>query len=202
MLWRDFEPYVMPFVIGCPLPVMEHHVRQAAIEFFRETKAWRTRLDHELTNGTTHVVDLSAPTGSTILDIEDVEVDGAGWPIVTADIGDKKIRQATAEHFCFSRDLMEMEVYPLQAADCDVTPTVSLIPSEESTGMPDAFKQYARHIAIGAISTIKALPGQDFTAADAPMYEERFKSRIRTESARLARSTVAQGGARINPSFI
>lgn len=202
MLWRDFEPHVMPFVIGCPLPVMEYHVRQAAIEFFRDTKAWRLTLDPELADGTTHSVDMPAPTGSTVLDIEDVDVGGSGWPIVTADIGTKKARKASAEPFCFSADLLALEVHPLQPADTEVTATVSLIPGEDSTGMPAVFRHYAKHIAIGAISTIKALPGQEFTAADAPLYEERFRGRIRTESARLARSTVAQAGARIPPDFL
>lgn len=202
MLWLDFEPYVMPYVIGCPQPLMEHHVRQAAIEFFRDTKAWRLRLEPELTDGLTPAVDLWTPRESLVLDVEDVAVNGERWPLVTPDVGDQMALHDDDTWFCFTRDGRELEVYPLQAQGLEVVATVNLLPTEDSTGMPDPFKPYARHIALGAVGSIKALPAQVFSAADAPAFEERFRQRIKAESARLARGTVAAGGGRIPPSFL
>lgn len=45
MIWADFFPYVLPAVPNCPDPVLEHHVRLAAIEFCRRTLCWQQILD-------------------------------------------------------------------------------------------------------------------------------------------------------------
>ena len=41
MKWEDFGPFVLPYVVGCPLPTMVHHVRLAANEFCKRTKCCR-----------------------------------------------------------------------------------------------------------------------------------------------------------------
>ncbi len=44
-----FMPFVLPYANGCPDLTAEFHVRQAAIEFFQRSLAWRQDLDAAMT---------------------------------------------------------------------------------------------------------------------------------------------------------
>lgn len=183
MKWSDFSPYVMPYVIGCPMPLMEAHVRDAAIEFMQETKCWVRTLDPELT-GTTADVDLSPDSAlARIFDVHSVKVDGA------------------ETEFTVSPDFTFVTIKPIRDAGIDVVATVAQVLKDDATQLPDEFKHYARHIAHGAIASIKRLPGQPFSSPD-DADEMRFRARIRTEAARLARGLIASGGSRQMPSFL
>lgn len=182
MNWSDFAPYVMPYVIGCPLPVMEAHVRDAAIEFMQETKCWVRTLEPELT-GTTAEVDLTPDsTLARILDVHGVKVDGAD------------------SDFTVSADGSFVVITPIRDAGLEVVATVAQVLKDDAAQLPDEFRHYARHIAIGAIASIKRIPGQPFSGPDAED-ELRFRSRIKAESARLARGLVVSGSGRAQPGF-
>lgn len=183
MKWSDFEPYVMPYVIGCPLPVMEAHVRDAAIEFMQETKCWVRTLDPELT-GTTAEVDLVPNSAlARIFDVHSVKVDGA------------------ASEFTVSPDFEFVTIHPIREPGLEVVATVAQVLKDGASQFPDEFRHYARHIAHGAIASIKRIPGQPFSGPDADD-ELRFRARIKVESARLARGQVVSGSGRSLPSFI
>lgn len=183
MKWSDFSPYVMPYVIGCPMPLMEAHVRDAAIEFMQETKCWVRTLDPELT-GATADVDLSPDSAmARIFDVHSVKVDGV------------------ETEFTVSPDFTFVTIKPIRDAGIGVVSTVAQVLKDDATQLPDEFKHYARHIAHGAIASIKRLPGQPFSSPD-DADEMRFRARIRTESARLARGLVVSGSSRQMPSFL
>lgn len=183
MKWSDFEPYVAPHVIGCPSPVIEHHVRDAAIEFMLETKCWVRVLDPEIT-GTTDQVDLFPESSlARIYDVHQVTVDGV------------------PSQFSVSADFQTLTLTPMPEAGLDVVITVAQVLKDDAATFPDAFRHYARHIATGAVASIKRIPGQPFSSADTTD-EMRFRAMIRNESARLARGLVASGTGRALPSFI
>ena len=70
MKWEDFGPFVLPYVVGCPLPTMVHHVRLAAIEFCKRTKCWARNLE-PVTAFDPHVVEIEPESPSArILAIE------------------------------------------------------------------------------------------------------------------------------------
>lgn len=183
MKWSDFERYVMPYVIGCPLPVMEAHVRDAAIEFMQETKCWVRTLDPELT-GTTAEVDLVPDSPlARIFDVHEVKVDGY------------------KSEFTAAPDFTSVTINPIREPGIEVVATVAQVLKDDASQFQDEFKHYARYIASGAIASIKRIPGQPFSGPD-EAYELRFRAHIRTESARLARGLVVSGSGRSLPSFI
>ena len=183
MKWSDFGPYVMPYVIGCPVPVMEAHVRDAAIEFMQETKCWVRTLDPELTGTTAEVYLSPDSTMARIFDVHSVKVGG-----VESD-------------FTASPDFASVTIAPIREPGIVVVSTVAQVLKDDATQLPDEFKHYARHIAHGAIASIKRLPGQPFSSPD-DADEARFRAHIRTESARLARGLVVSGSSRQMPSFL
>lgn len=200
MLWSDFGPYVLPYVIGCPNPVMEAHVRRAAIRFCTETKCWAKRLDPVLTDGTV-LVDIDASSdNASIIDFDMVEVNSVVWTLLDAETG---IRQAQADDgktFCFSEDMSTLRIYPLQVAGVPVVVRAALIPTRNATSMESALDEHAEAISYGAIASIMRVPNQPFSSPSLE-FETMFRDSIRAESSRLARGRIAVTERAI-PSFM
>ena len=165
MLWRDFQPYVMPYVIGCPLPVLEHHARLTAIDWCRKTLCLQRTLDPESSTGTTHEIDIAPPAGMQVVRPMDVAVNGREHPLSTGLAGIRLARQDSQREFCYTTDNRTLLVYPLQAAGTPVVITAALMPAlGTSTGLDDDIAlEHADDIAKGIASSIMNLPGQDFT---------------------------------------
>ena len=53
----QFHPFILPDVMGCPVPTMNHHLLLAAREFCQKTKAWSVWLDSVTATGTTNQFD-------------------------------------------------------------------------------------------------------------------------------------------------
>jgi hypothetical protein len=165
MLWRDFEPYVMPYVIGCPLPVMEHHARLTAIDWCRKTLCLQRTLDPELANGTTHEIDIAPPTGMQIVRPMDVAVDGRERHLATGLEGIRLARSSTQHEFAYTTDNQTLLVYPLEAAGAQVVITAALMPAlGTSTGLDDDIAlEHADDIAKGIAAAVMGIPKQAFT---------------------------------------
>lgn len=165
MLWRDFQPYVMPYVIGCPLPVLEHHARLTAIDWCRKTLCLQRTLDAESSTGTTHEIDIAPPAGMQVVRPMDVSVDGREFNLSTGLAGIRLARENSQHEFCYTTDNRTLLVYPLQAAGTPVVITAALMPAlGTSTGLDDDIAlEHADDIAKGIAASIMNLPRQDFT---------------------------------------
>ena len=192
MKWSDFGPYVLPYVIGCPDPTMEQHVRLAAIEFFRRTLSWREVLDAVLTDGTERV-ELELPSGAQVIKIKSVEVAGHEIPLVETSHGLELSRSNPGSEFSFTLDGRVLLVYPIQAAGVPVVVEAAFAPSITSTALQDALAyQHMQDIAQGAIASLKRIPNQTFSdLAGAPMHQAMFESRVSTIAAKYARGVMA-----------
>ena len=201
MKWEDFGPFVLPYVVGCPLPTMVHHVRLAAIEFCKRTKCWARNLE-PVTAFDPHIVEIEPDsTNARILAIEWVTVDGAKVPVLSADTGLAKSLQPSSEKFSFSEDLASLCIYPAMTNGAQVVARVAMVPKLTANELPVELEEYAQHIANGAIASIMRIPGQPFTGPSGD-FEALFRAEIRTESARLARGQMANGDTRQVPSFL
>lgn len=201
MKWEDFGPFVLPYVAGCPLPTMVHHVRLAAIEFCKRTKCW-TRNIGPVAALDPHLVEISPESpNARILAIEWVTVDGAERPVLSADTGLAKSLQPSSDKFSFSEDFSLLCVYPAMAVGAQVVTRVAMMPKLTANELPVDLEGYTQHIANGAIASIMRIPGQPFTGP-AGDFEAPFRDEIRTESARLARGQMANGHTRQTPSFL
>jgi hypothetical protein len=188
MIWADFQPYVMPYVIGCPLPVMEHHARLAAIEFCRRTAALSTTLDYELTNGSTTDVDLAPGVGLQILKVHDVSVDGQPWTLATSEHGAELAAFGCLDDFAYLSGLSAIDIYPLQPAGRKVTVRAVVAPSMAASTCPDELLAYVSDIAWGAISSIMMIPAQTFSSpTHARELRAAFDARVATTAGAVSR---------------
>ena len=192
MKWSDFSPYVLPYVTGCPEPVLEQHVRLAAIEFFRRTLSWREVLDAALTDCTERV-ELELPSGAQVIKIKSVEVAGREIPLVETSHGLELSRSSPGSEFSFTLDGRVLLVYPLQAAGVPVVVEAAFAPSIKSSTLDDAqAMQHMQDIAHGAVASIKRIPGQPFSdLAGSPVHQAMFEARVSTVAAKHSRGVMA-----------
>ena len=147
MKWSDFSPFVLPYVIGCPQPVMDQHVKLAAIDFFRRTLSYRQVLEPVVTEGTA-LVPLEAPMDTQIIKIKSVTVGDSDFPLVEAAHGLELSRTNPGREFAFTQDGRTLVVYPIQLAGIEVIAEVAVAPSITSNTLDDAL----------AHSTCRTLP--------------------------------------------
>lgn len=174
MLWSAFFPELLTFAPGCPDPLAEAKVRQAAIEFFRRTRAWVEWLDPSTSVAGLVEYDFDLPTGADVARVERATLDGN--PIVIASFRDAShdaSRQELAEQGLLSRDLKTFRLGRSVAAGLSLQVQVALIPSRTATGLPDdLFEKYVDDIVRGARAKILSIPGTDFYNPDMSMLEQ------------------------------
>lgn len=194
MLWRAFSPYVLPFVVGCPIPTLEHHARLAAIDWCRRTLVLQRDLDPVLADGSTHAVAIEAPAGYTTIRALAVAVDGTERELVTPRIGQQFSRSNHPGDFVWTGDNLTLQVYPLEKAGAEVVVTVALMPSlEDSPGLDDdVAMEYADDISLGIIARIARVPKQEFSDLGLSVdHQARYEARRSTVAAKVARGLSA-----------
>ena len=192
MKWSDFSPYVLPYVTGCPQPVMDQHVKLAAIDFFRRTLSYRQVLEPVVTEGTA-LVPLEAPMDTQIIKIKSVTVGDSDFPLVETSHGLELSRTNPGREFAFTQDGRTLVVYPIQPAGIEVIAEVAVAPSITSNTLDDALaQQHMQDIAHGAVASIKRIPGQPFSdLAGSPVHQAMFEARVSTVAAKHSRGVMA-----------
>jgi hypothetical protein len=189
MIWADFEPFVMPYVLGVPMPMMEHHCKLAAIAFFRRTLRIKRTLQVQA-DGLTPRVQLPVPLGMDVVRVLTVQVKGKNWPVTHEWAGVELAAQNDEPiETCWMPNRAELLVYPLQLAATPVAVLAALAPSMSATGLDDVDAQDVMPtIADGAIASICAMPNQPFTQGDvAAMKFEAFNRRMAVEAFKAER---------------
>lgn len=193
MQWRDFESFVLPYVVGCPIPVLEHHARLISIDWCRKTFCHIVDLDPTPTDGT--AVLLMEPLPQTeIVKVLAVAVDGKDWTLIDPRKGQQHVRTDDPGDFCFTQDNKNLSIYPMQAESIEVVITAALMPTlRESEGLDDDIaSQYMDDIAKGIIASIMRLPKQEYSdAAGSVMHESMYQNRRTTVAAKIARGLSA-----------
>ena len=192
MKWSDFSPYVLPYVTGCPQPVMDQHVKLAAIDFFRRTLSYRQVLEPVVTEGTA-LVPLEAPMDTQIIKIKSVTVGDSDFPLVEAAHGLELSRTNPGREFAFIQDGRTLVVYPIQRSGLEVVADAAVAPSITSSTLDDAqAMQHMQDIAHGAVASIKRIPGQPFSdLAGSPVHQAMFEARVSTVAAKHSRGVMA-----------
>jgi hypothetical protein len=165
-LWSAFHTRLMPRVIGCPVPLANAELRNAAAEFFDRTRAWRQWLDPMVTYEAAKEYDLDLPTGAQVVRIESATLDGAPYAIQGAFslIADPRQSSNGLPAGLSSEDRCTLVLANALPAGQHLQIQASLLPSESSTGIPDHLHaQYADAILNGALYRIRSLAGYDFS---------------------------------------
>ncbi len=191
--WSDLFPYVLPYVIGCPDPTAEQHIKLAAIDFCRRTLCHRVTLEPELCSGVSHDIELLPEQGTQIIKIKAVAVGGREFSLVDPVKGLSLARSEYPSDFVFTQDNLTLQVYPLQVSGTPVVADVALAPAITAIGLSDALAAaHLQDIVHGAIASIKRIPGQSFSDLNgSTLHQGLFEARIKTVAAKVARGFAA-----------
>lgn len=179
--WDSFYPDVLPSVMGCPDPVMNHALLRAAQEFFRRTHVWTLWLDTIRTAGRAEY-DIPLEDNTELVKLQRATLQGRQIAVIAPETlpADWKTSPSGLRSCVFTRDRKVLTLLPITSTAELLRIEASLQPSNSATGIPDEFFDlYVEAIAHGAKARIQRLAG---TAFYNPQYamdcEEMFKQAI------------------------
>lgn len=177
-------PDVLPYVPGCPDPMLTQEIRSAAMEFFRRTRAWMTWLDPMVLSSTIREYDLDLPAGSQVFRIEAASLNGRPYPVaglraLNADPSYDNNQQAAAV------SVDRLSVVLTQAAnDGDrLQIRAALTLSKAALSLDDAlYDQHKDAIAEGAKYRLMRVPGVLHKPQEAREAKDNFEAAIASAS--------------------
>lgn len=157
---EDLLPRVLPYAPGCPDPVAVDHLRDAAIEFCKQTRCWREVDEFGTTDTDIEVV--CVPPFSSLFEIEAAKFNGrdlARAPYLRSDPhkteGGIPSVIAQAQHNSVS-------IYPRATGKLWIS--MFLMPDDRADMIPSfIFDQWGRIIAEGALGEILMMPDKPFS---------------------------------------
>jgi hypothetical protein len=202
--WDAWLPDILPHVPGCPDIIATHEIKRAAQAFFRETWTWRAVLDPV-------DFDVNEPemrvfpdvSGTWIVRVEHAAMGGTKLKplsldaIVTAFGPDWATQTGTPDAITATTPAtLRLVPYPIDALANQLSLTVSLMPSDNASGILDElYARYRDVIADGAKSRLMLINGQPWANPDiGAALAQRFEAGIS-----LARTDAARAHGRATP---
>lgn len=180
------SPIIMPHVRGCPRPVIDYHLRLAAIEFCERTRLWR----HSRTNvAPTRITDIAPPTPTLdavtpeVFELEAVTFDGIDLRPVVYDAAASDAMTADPRYgipntyTTVETNRLLLDPFPqvgtgtLRYSYFGKPSMARLFALDAADPMHDVHNtvpqfmiaQYGKTLADGALALLQAIPGQAFT---------------------------------------
>lgn len=185
--WADLLPLVLPRVPGCPELVAEDEIRNAAIDFYQRSLAWRMWTPGVAMVAGQALYTPTLPAGAQMVRVHAATLAGSPLDVTTADAVDGS---AGLPNAVYTDDLRKLGVWPIPgAAGALLAARVSLAPTESSPGIDDAlFDQHRLGIASGAISRIAGQAGKPYTNGSVQAeHDGRFEAAIVDARSRAGR---------------
>lgn len=194
--WSDWLPDLAALLPACPSITMEHELRNAAITFFEDSRAWKSMLDPIRVVAGQPDIDIEPSDGNqeAVVRIE------AGWfdskPIkaISADEldvsfnDDWTVHTGSPSHFV---TLMngQTRLYPSPNMAGTLKLRASLRPADEATRLPDGLMKYRKDIGQGALAQLRLYPNQPWSdPALAAVNQSAFRAAIDKLNLRASRS--------------
>lgn len=203
-LWSAFYPDVLPELPGAPLPVVDHYLRNATIEFCERTRAYV--VDLALIDAVAEQMSypLVMPADTELVDVvsakylgESITPKSPGY--LDDKYGDWTVETGTPEHYTHqATDAILLVPAPADAATDALKIKASIRPALSATGVDDwFFNLYRLSLAAGCKAKMMAM--KDVTWAD----PERVALNLGAFESAIVKATgaVANGFTRARPRF-
>ncbi|CAN7344267.1 hypothetical protein LJR074_001967 [Acidovorax sp. LjRoot74] len=188
--WADFYPELMPHVVGCPQPMANIALREAARVFFERTRIWREWLDLVSVQANVREYDLDVPDGAMVVRIERTTLDGEPLAVLSFNQLPSDPAQSETSPGLTSRDRAVFTLTRALPAGKQISVFASLKPTKTAMGVPDdLFEHHGQDIVEGAKRRLMMVRGTSFYAPDlAAMAGTEFESAIGTKTVTAWRS--------------
>lgn len=154
-------PDILPYVPGCPDPMLDQEIRRAAREFFERARAWDDWLASITTLANVRSYTITAPTDAEVYRVKKATLDGQPLPVEiwreqdtepeTVEGVDKRVVTHDRRVLVLARNPAAGQVLKVQ---------VALMPTRSAATIPDALlDQYGDAIAEGAKYRLMRVPG-------------------------------------------
>ncbi len=188
--WSAFYPDVLVYVPGCPDPLLDQALRDAAIEFFQRTRTWVQWLDPVVATAALRQYELDLPTGAEVVRIEQATRNGRplevqGFRSLPADP-----TLATGDDMALvSADRVEIVLTQAAASRDRIQVFASLMPTRTAASLPDQLVAEYRHaIAEGAKHRLLRIPGPLSKPQAAKEAKDLFEAAVASTSVAAWRS--------------
>lgn len=187
--WSTFYPDVVIHVPGCPLPLVDHHLRAATIDLCHRSKRFKFSMPAFDTEADVPTYALSPGTGMETVRILDAAIDGKLIdPATRAELvagDDWSTETGPPTKYLMDGDDETVRLWKVPDGVYSVTLTLAIKPSEAATGVEQWFAdRYRRTIARGALAELLAIPNQSWTNLPmAAIRLEQFEAGVRSAEA-------------------
>jgi len=179
--WDNFYNTIQPYLPGCPEIVIDQHLQEAAQKFCERSEVWRYDLETDFTIAGLRDYQVEAPTGAKIENIGSMYLGGSLLKRVY-DLDFKMLPvMPNARPVCYAIYMdRELRFYPTPDAKYEFTGNAVIKPALTALGVEDfIFDTHSRTIAAGAIASLAAIPGKEWTNQElAVMYSMGFKKHM------------------------
>ncbi len=166
MKYIDCLPHVLPYVAGCPEEVAISALRNAAIEFCKETQCHITGVSVVFDGATGPVPDLA----TQIVDIVDAKC--AGQPLKVLALNDPEVEELGMGEFAIRMaDPNSLTITPTPTVPMRVDLLAIVAPGPASTQMlDDLWRRHHEAIANGALHRIFEIPSRVWSDGQLAIY--------------------------------
>jgi hypothetical protein len=175
--WAEFYPWVLTDVIGCPKPVIDHALREAAREFCLESKAWQ-ETEENPAPGAINRFDFETSTYNEVIQVVRASVAGESLDVfgINKLPSDWETRRPCRNDALYQLNDFEYLLIPTPSAGQLVSITLALRPGPEGEGVgDDVFSKHVEAIAAGAKYRLLKMPRQPWTDLEqAALFKSEF----------------------------
>lgn len=160
---EDLYPLILVEAPGCPLPLVQHALNRAAIDFCRLSLAWQEELDAIALRPGVWRYDLDAPAQAQIVVLQSVKL-GTRDLVGVADARNATnwgVASGEPVRYGLLPGWNEIAVDPAPAEAASLTLTAALAPNLTATSLPDLLvDRHFEAISEGAKAVLKRMPNQ------------------------------------------
>ncbi len=181
-----FLRYVLPYATGCSEISAINALRQAAIDFCRDTSAWTELLDAQPVMASVADYEIEAPTNGQIVQVLDAYLDGLEIPAKSIDelrriYVNPSWLEAKGKPTFFTTTAygsVRLVPEPEEAIPGGLVIRAAFMPTQTATSIPDFFYyDHAQDLASGALSYLLMEQARSYTdPANGIYHAKRFKA--------------------------
>lgn len=156
--WADFHALVMPWVIGCPIPIIDAALVRAARRFCDGTRAWTQTVEATAT-GVTDLFEFDAPAAAEIVRVVAAKVGEFDYDDKVFDRPPSTWPEKEAPAGVYMMLDGQFLVLPMPTAGTVLRLDVALKPKLSAQGVGNIlFDSYGEDVAAGALSDLLKMP--------------------------------------------
>lgn len=163
-----FYPFIKPYCIGAPQPLIDQALRDVADDFCRRSRAVREQLDPIPHSAGEALFELDPPSGSVAVAevMEVIHIDGTRTSVLEAGRPERRDPDAVGEATDFWQpSTSTLRIHPTPKAAGSLSVSVALKPAQNASVLPDVLlSDWRTVLAAGVLARVYAVPGQPYSA--------------------------------------